>query len=196
MRTNYVMVNFENVRPEYYGLLDHDHFKTIIFIGVTQNKVRLSMASCLQPMGEKIRYVQLSASGPNALDFHIAFYIGKLSAMDNEALFHIISKDTGYDPLITHLKSEGILVTRSDDIDKIPQTKFRGGKTLKDRIDMVVSALRATEEAKPRTKQKLSSMINNLFLNQLTGVEIELVINGLTDRGFVCVTDNKVAYTL
>jgi len=51
-------------------------------------------------MGERAEYVRISGNGSNALDFHIAFYIGQLAAHEPDAYFHIISKVTGFDPLI------------------------------------------------------------------------------------------------
>jgi hypothetical protein len=55
----------------------------------------------------------MDGNGTNALDFHIAYYIGRLAAKCPDAYFHIISKDTGFDPLIKHLKGQGISCQRS-----------------------------------------------------------------------------------
>jgi len=55
-------------------------------------------------------YVQISSRGPSALDFHIAYYIGKLVAVHPDAYFHIISKVKGFDPLVKHLKDQKIFV--------------------------------------------------------------------------------------
>jgi hypothetical protein len=52
----------------------------------------------MQALGAKAQYVKISGNGSNALDFHIAFYIGHLGAVDPTAYFHIISKDAGFDP--------------------------------------------------------------------------------------------------
>ena len=64
----------------------------------------LSLAAALQTLGSSAEYVTLETTGANALDFHIAYYIGVLSSQDPSAFFHVISKDTGFDPLIKHLK--------------------------------------------------------------------------------------------
>ena len=47
--------------------------------------------------------VRLTEPGKNALDFHIAYYLGQLALKEPDAFFHIVSKDTGFDPLIQHL---------------------------------------------------------------------------------------------
>ncbi|MFM8476255.1 MAG: PIN domain-containing protein, partial [Planctomycetaceae bacterium] len=53
-----------------------------------------------------------SSGGPNALDFHIACYIGRLSVTEPESDFVIMSGDTGFDSLITHLQSLQVRVRR------------------------------------------------------------------------------------
>ncbi len=67
----------------------------------------------LQARGERGRYVRINANGRNALDFHIAFYLGELAAKEPAASFHVISKDDGYDPLLDHVRSRGIDARRS-----------------------------------------------------------------------------------
>jgi hypothetical protein len=76
-----------------------------------------------------VEYVQISGSGPNALDFHIAFYIGQFAAQDPTACFHIVSNDTGFDPLIEHLKSRKISAARTPSIDSIPAIKNGGANS-------------------------------------------------------------------
>jgi hypothetical protein len=81
------------------------------------------MAQALQTFGEDAEYIQVVGSGKDALDFHIAYYIGKLSAENPGAGFSIISKDTGFDPLVKHLKSKHIECKRSASIADIPHLK-------------------------------------------------------------------------
>jgi hypothetical protein len=51
-----------------------------------------------------------------------------------EAYFHIVSKDTGFDPLIQHLKAKKILASRSKDVTEIPIVKAAISKTPIDRL--------------------------------------------------------------
>jgi hypothetical protein len=71
----------------------------------------------------------ISGNGPNALDFHIAYYVGEISQKDPDAYFHIISKDTGFDPLIQHLRKRGIKIHRERDIGEIPVLKVSSSTT-------------------------------------------------------------------
>ena len=58
----------------------------------------------LHEPGENGQYVKISGNGKNALDFHLAYYVGELATNDPEVYLHVISKDTGFDHLIKHLK--------------------------------------------------------------------------------------------
>ena len=119
MRTNYVLIDFENVRPESLALLRADHFKAFVFVGANQKKVPFDLATAMQHMGARAEYVKIAGSGPNALDFHIAYYIGQLASADPDGYFHIISKDAGFDPLVTHLKSKKFLAARFKQLVKL-----------------------------------------------------------------------------
>ena len=91
MRTNFVLIDFESVQPDSLAALQHDYFRVIVFVGANQSKVPFEVAAVLQRMGSNAEYVKISGNGRNALDSHIAFYIGQLAAQAPAAYFHIIS---------------------------------------------------------------------------------------------------------
>lgn len=122
-RTNFVLVDFENIQPNDIGLLRDGPFKVQIFLGPHQSKIPVTLAATLQPLGGSVEYITLEAAGKNALDLHIAYYIGALSAAEPAASFHIISKDTGFDPLLKHLNSRKIFAKRFTCIADIPYFK-------------------------------------------------------------------------
>src|SRR4029079_11789301 len=99
MRTNFVLVDFENVQPKDLGLLKDGPFKVKVFLGPNQSKVPVALATGLQALGSNAEYVIVETAGRNALDFHVACFMGVLSSQDPTAFFHIISKDSGFDPL-------------------------------------------------------------------------------------------------
>jgi hypothetical protein len=83
-----------------------------VFTGQHQSRVDIGLAAALQRLGTNAEYIQIVGSGKDALDFHIAFYIGKLAAEHPDATFTIVSKDTGFDPLRKHLEKLGIKCNR------------------------------------------------------------------------------------
>jgi hypothetical protein len=66
----------------------------------------VALARALQAFGQDAEYVQMEGSGHNALDFHIAYYLGRLVVEYPEARFQIVSKDAGFDPMVAHLDVE------------------------------------------------------------------------------------------
>ena len=200
MRKNYVLIDFESVQPEPLAALNRDHFRVIIFVGANQAKIPFAVASAVQRMGYNAEYVKIAGNGPNALDFHIAFYIafyiGQLSAADPTAYFHIISKDNGFDPLIQHLRTKKILAARSKDVSEIPLVKAANTKSPEERIQIIIAKLKQPKVTKPRTIKALSSSIATLFQKQLTEDEIATLISALEAKGVIAVADNKITYAL
>ena len=105
------------------SVLDGHNFKVIVFVGENQSKLSFDLVLAVQNLGENAEYIKIKGNGPNALDFHVAFYIGQLSKENSDGHFHIISKDKGFDPLIKHLESKKILAQRHKDINELPLLK-------------------------------------------------------------------------
>ena len=196
MRTNYVLIDYENVQPESLSALDAEQFKVIVFVGANQTKLTFEVAMALQRMGSKAEYIKISGTGSNALDFHIAFYIGQIAASDPTAYFHIISKDSGFDPLIQHLKIKKIPAIRSRDVSEIPLVKITHAKDPAEKIALIVLKLQQQATSRPRTVKTLLSTVNALFQKQLSEPELDALLKELQAKGFVTVTDNKVTYSL
>ncbi len=196
MRTHYILIDYENVQPGSLAGLDAEHFRVLVFVGASQNKLAFDTAAAVQKLGARAEYVKIAGSGSNALDFHIAFHIGHLSNQDPTAFFHIISKDTGFDPLIQHLKERKVFASRWKDVADIPLLKAANSKTQAEKIDLVVANIQQRGTSRPRTLKTLTSTINSLFQKQLSDEELVALIRGLQSTGFVTVTDTKVTYTL
>ena len=113
MGAHFFLIDFENVQPTGIGSLVPGSCKIMIFLGQNQSKVPVALSRVLQPLGADVEYLQISGSGSNAVDFHIAFYIGRLAMSHPDARFTIVSKDTGFDPLVKHLTSLKIACIRA-----------------------------------------------------------------------------------
>lgn len=194
MRTNFVLVDFENVQPKNMGLLNGGPFKIKVFLGATQAKIPLEMARALQVFGPDAEYIQIEGNGSNALDFHIAYYIGRLAAECPDAFFHVISKDTGFDPLVKHLKGLKIFCQRSTTVTDIPLIKIANTKSAPEKVDAVIDNLAKRKTSKPRTLKTLGSTIKALFVNQLSDEELQSLLDQLTQRGVIKLSENKISY--
>src|SRR5689334_15155054 len=102
MATNYVLVDFENVQPDSLEALASGNFRIKVFVGAQQAKGRVSFefSESMQKLGSHAEYVRIARSGPNAVDMHIAYYVGRLLEKESHAAVYIISRDTDFDPLV------------------------------------------------------------------------------------------------
>ena len=116
MSSPFFLIDFETVQPKALGRLKPGAARIKVFLGAHQTRLMLELVQALQPFGNDAEYIQITGSGPDAVDFHIAFYIGRLALSEPGAAFNIISKDRGFDPLIKHLHTLGIGCERHAEI--------------------------------------------------------------------------------
>jgi hypothetical protein len=120
LKTNYIFIDFENVQPKDLALLNGRNFKLMIFVGATQTKLPTEMVCAVQSLGTTAEYVRIDGSGRNALDFHIAYHLGRAVVAAPDGEFAVISNDTGFDPLMKHLKTAGICCGRFSSLSDLP----------------------------------------------------------------------------
>lgn len=197
VRTNFVLIDFENVQPKDMALMLDGPFKVKIFLGSLQTKIPVALVTALQPFGSEVEYIRVEGNGSNALDFHIAFYIGRLAAEFPDAFFHIISNDSGFDPLIKHLKAQKIFSARSSTIADIPLFKSTSpASSTEERVDSVITKLTGQKASKPKNLKSLKATIRNYFASKLADDELQHILHGLTRRGIVVINEDGVAYRL
>ena len=194
MKNNYVLIDFENVQPKNLAILNGHPVKVIVFIGANQAKVPFDLASSLQALGSNAEYVKIGGNGSNALDFHIAFYIGQLAERDQDAYFHIISKDTGFDPLIKHLQERKIFSRRVKDLSDIPLPRIANATSSAEKIAAIVKSLSARGHARPRKVKTLANTINSLFMKTLEESELMSLIEQLRQQQYVVIESGNVSY--
>ena len=110
---NHVFVDFENVHQVDLTLIGAKAVSFTLMVGAKQTKLDTDLVEKLMEHSSSVRLVKLKSSGKNALDFALAYYLGRAALADPTAYFHIIAKDGGYDPLIEHLRDRHINVRRS-----------------------------------------------------------------------------------
>jgi len=194
MRTNIVLIDSENVKPESIEKLKLEHFRVIVFVGANQKRIDFSAAAAVQSLGSNGSYVQVVGNGPNALDFHIAYYIGRLAVAYPDAYFHIISRDKGFDPLIKHLKEQKIFCSRSASIMDIPlvkSTEYLPPEALA--ADFYEKRL-IPLKSRPATIKTLQHAILSHFYKLLSPEDVGSVIEALTEAGHIVINGTKVAY--
>ncbi len=191
---NYVFIDLENIQPDNLKILFGHPIKIFVFVGANQNKIAYDMVIAMQQLGENAEYIKISAIGPNALDFHIAFYIGQLSIQDPKAHFHIISKDKGYDPLVKHLQERNIWIQRESDLTNIPiLKKYHATINNNEKIMTILKRL-SSQKVKPKTVNSLRNSVDSFFGKKLNKEEVVLLVNELQRRKYIEVEQNNISY--
>lgn len=214
MKIKYVLIDYENVPVKALASLKSEDFRVYVFLGLKNNSISADLAIEMHERSDLRQYIRLEASGPNALDFHITYYLGKLAAADPGGAFYIISKDTGFDSLIAHIKQRNVDCSRAVSIDalscfakvsnaiskkvksKTSETAPVVKKNTSQLAERVVANLIKLKSAAPHTVKTLRSTIQNLLGTQYSEKEIEAVFNHLVEMGVVTVEGKKVRYTL
>lgn len=196
MANNYVLIDYENVHPKNLELLLEHPFKVYVFVGQNQARIPFDLADSMQLLGKAARYIKIAGSGQNALDFHIAYYVGELASKEPDAYFHIISKDKGFDPLIRHLKERKIRVQREKDLGEIPLLQLSEKTSLDDQISAIVKNLGGRGQSRPRKVKTLQNTINSLFTKKLDQKELNELMNEMKRRKLIVIRQNNVSYKL
>jgi hypothetical protein len=201
VRTEYVLIDYENVQPATLELLTPEQFRVIVFVGAAQSRLPFSVVESAQRLGARAEYVRICGQGANSLDFHIAYYIGKLSSENPCASFHIVSRDTGFDPLIQHLKTKNISVRRVKTLAEIGgQNAPKAEKVKKpiqaeDRLNVILSSLQRMKTSKPRSVKTLKGTIVSLIGRELSEIEVTELIETLSGQGVITINQSSVIYS-
>lgn len=206
MNKHIVLIDYENVQPSEIGQLNHPQVDVKIFMGSVQ-KLSVERMNQGQALGPRLEYIQIQGSGRNALDFHIAFYIGLFSRESPGAIFHIVSKDTGFAPLIKHLGDKGITCYRSATFSRIvrlvkdqnaeasPEVMpTKPGELLTDIMQRIGENLRKNRPSKPGTRKRLMNFIKGYLKEGGEGEILQVVEYLVAQRIIIISKEEKVSY--
>ncbi len=194
MKTNFVLIDFENVQPKDLANLRGSSFQVRIFCGAHQRKIPFDLADQLQRLGPNAEYIRIQGTGRNASDFHIAYYIGRLSAQSPGATFYIISRDKGFEPLIKHLANQNITCRLLPSLAGLPASAPSAKPPATDRIQKVADGLLTRKEARPRKLKPLIAYIKAQLNKQATEAAVAEVIAHLTQAGMSRGAEDKLTW--
>jgi hypothetical protein len=217
MATNYVLVDFENVQPDSLAELASGAFRVKVFVGAQQAKGRVTFefSESMQKLGSHGEYVRIARQGNNAVDMHIAYYVGRLLEKEPHASLFIISRDTDFDPLMEYLQSKGANCRRVKTIAELqkhmpkaassavksasraaPPTPAK--KAQSDRLAPIIKHLHSLR-GKPSTRKTLVTTIGAYFKQHggaLGDKVVEQLIDELIRLEYVSQSGPKVSYHL
>jgi hypothetical protein len=131
----------------------------------------------------------MQGSGKNALDFHIAYYLGKYAETDPRGVFRIVSKDKGFDPLVEHMRAAGIDCARAENLS----TRIVRDTDLQGMIaDLLPHFREMSGKARPKKVPKLKAYIKDKC--QAEDALVDGIFGGLLAAGLFALEGTRVKY--
>ena len=118
MGNKLLLVDFENKHKVDLSPLD-ESYRAIIFVGANQNPPKASRKPATAHRFKRVDFLKISGTGKNALDFHIAFELGRTFETAPGTQCFVLSGDKGFDPLLIHLQANGMDCRRIESIGEL-----------------------------------------------------------------------------
>lgn len=190
-----LFVDYENVQQIDLDFIKKEDLSTMIFVGKSQKKIPFEVVQKAQQLGRLITWYQIEGQGSNALDFHIAFLLGKLTAEDNgkSTEYIILSKDKGFDPLLRYLQKEKYNCHRINSLLELQNANLDtySNKNLEKALEILG---KIAKQKRPRNRNTLLKYIQNILGNKTPAKETATVIDRMFIDGKLTEHNNRLTY--
>jgi hypothetical protein len=179
------------------------------FFGSSQKSVPKDfMLTALQLGKERFIPINIQGQGKNALDFHIAFYLGEYLTKYSQTQCVILSKDKGFDPLVKHLVNRKFTVSRVTTLAEAfpPQSSAVPGKSrpsvpakvkpvAASPVENALAWLNGMEKGKrPKKRKALVSHLHSHFARKEPMAAIERMVDRMIGDQKLAESAGKISY--
>jgi hypothetical protein len=181
------------------------------FFGAAQKSVPTDFLKAALKLGERFLPIDIAGAGRNALDFHIAFYLGEYLATHHSAHCVILSRDKGFDPLVRHLQDRGFAVRRAATLEEAfpPAGKAAAAAPARARTPAAGGARReataSVENAlgwlagmdkgkRPKKRAALAAHLHSHFAGKLSAADLARLIERMISDQRLSETAGKLQY--
>jgi len=190
-----LLIDFENVQNINLEQIEKFDYRIYVFIGESQNKIPFDLVKAAQKLGGKLKWIKIDGNGANALDFHIAYFLGNQIEKDRNNEYVILSKDKGFDPLVKFITKKNVKCRRINSIIEIAPT--RKSDSHNEEYRKVLENLKKIDKAKkPRRRNTLKQHVKSLLGKTLTEEICNEIIDQLFIEGKVSEENGKLIYEL
>jgi PIN domain len=190
-----LFIDYENVTQVRLSSLQQPNLKIFIFVGCAQAKIPFELVREAHQLGASVEWIGVEGTGPNALDFHIVFYLGQISLQAPTSNYIILSRDRGFDPLIQHLTKLGISCRR---IDRLELLSGESDLTLSQDFlsDVALTKLAAVAaKSRPKKRSTLYTYIKSILTKyHPSDAEIKQLLDTWFVNGKVIESKDKINY--
>ena len=190
-----LLVDFENVQQVELAKLD-DSYRVIIFVGADQKSVPFDLVTRAQQLGSRVEWQKITGNGSNALDFFIAFQLGRVFDKSPRPECMVLSRDKGFDPLIRFVNASGMKCRRISSLAELHHKVATPAPAPEDqKLRRVVEVLGKLEKrGRPRKRKTLSQCISAMFQKKIHQQDIERIINAMLANGLISEAHNTITY--
>lgn len=200
-KQNYILIDYENVQMVALERVESLPVRIILFVGKNQKSVPIELFRKACTFKGTIEVVESVAVGKNALDFQMACYAGAISEKEPNAFIHFVTKDKGFDAVVSYLKSIGRLAARSDSFSGLllfaPKDEYKKYSIQQKHDFALTKILKIPVNTRPRKVKTLLSSMNAFFGKQLDEGEVREIFDMLVAGGTVVIgVSESVSYNL
>jgi hypothetical protein len=193
-----IFIDLENV-SKIDDLYLSSHTKIYIIVGKGQEKLSFDLLKDKYNKVESIELIKVNGVGSNALDFFIAFYLGKYYDDFRNAKIIIYTKDGGYEPLKNHLfeKNINILrITKTTKTDKNIELESIDNNDVNDINKKYTEVCQhfhpVNKHPRPRSLKTLRKYFEkDLKKNKYKKLDIEQIIKLMIKNNIINITDKN-----
>jgi hypothetical protein len=197
---NHVFVDFENVHHLDLSVIGARSVSLTLLLGARQTRLDAALVEKLIEHAATVQLVRLTSSGRNALDFALAYYLGRAVLADPTGHFHIVSGDTGFDPLIEHLRNRHIHADRHNNFAPlttpapapVPAPAKPQSAPPEALFTRASEHLRKLVTNRPKRKKTLVSHLRARFDKTATDATMLDLVNRLCKAGRLTIGDKEV----
>lgn len=192
---HYIIVDFENTQKiDLTQIANKSIFVTLI-IGPQQKQLPLQLVKILLSVSSQVEIIETNITGKNAVDFILTYHLSQKISLAPQKSFYIVSKDKGYDALVTHLKIEKINIQRCDSWLYLSLWKPHQNTGVIEKseqyLNTLINKIKSTAKNPPKTIKTLTNTANTLFNHQLPSEHITQLISQLQEDNLIVVNPNN-----
>ncbi len=207
---HHVFVDFENVPNIDLELIGGKDVHVTFLIGKNQTKISLDLVQCIRSYAAQVELIEVGASGHNALDLTLAYYLGQAVQRSPDTCFWIVSKDKDFGPMISHLhhRAVKVRVERCSGFDQLPflqptlkpkatqpSTTIAAAAPVDRRTKLVARLRDSSAKNRPTKRAALSAHLKTSLGSKATDAEVAVLISELVEAGTIAIDPaDKVSY--
>lgn len=200
MSEQVLLVDYENVGRVDLKAIPAD-VRVAFFFGASQRTVPTAFFKSALQLRERFVPIDIEGRGKNALDFHIAYYLGEYLTTAPRTRCVILSNDKGFDPLIQHLRGRKFSVQRVSTLEEgFPSTepsRTTAGPKSSVTLQAAVEWLSAMQKnRRPRRLKGLVAYLRSHFGPKIPESDIQKLVDAMIAEKRLSERDGTITYHL